>query len=86
MTRRMLASHPDWEEINAHQWLLILLMNPQLFYDGPALKAEIPELERNTLVEKIKECIGSLLEGGVVRDYIVNEMDLGELNPENQSL
>lgn len=83
MTRRMFASHPDWEEINAHQWLLIILMNPQLFFDGAALKAEIPELERNALVEKIKETIDLMLEGGIFRDFIESELDVTELNPGN---
>ena len=83
MTRRMFASHPDWQEINPHQWLLIVLINPQLFFDGATLQAEIPELERNALVEKVKDCIGSLLEGGIIRDFIVNELDVTELNPEN---
>lgn len=83
MTRQMLATHPDWAEINAQQWLLIALINPQLFYDGAALKAEILEPERHALVEKAKKCIGFLLEGGVFRDYIVDELDLDELNLEN---
>ena len=83
MTRHMLASHPDWAEINAQQWLLILIINPQLFFDGTALKAEIPEPERHVLVDKAKEGIGYLLDGGVFRDYIVNELSLDKLGSEN---
>ncbi len=80
MLRQMLASHPDWAEINAQQWFLILLINPQLFYDGTALKAEIPEPERHALVEKAKDSIGLLLDGGVFRDFIVDELSLDTLN------
>lgn len=80
MTRRMLASHPDWAEINIQQWFLILLTNPQLFYDGAALKAEIPDPERLALIEKAKECIGFMLDGGILRDFVVDELNLEVLD------
>ncbi len=85
MTRHMLASHPDWAEIDIQQWFLILLTNPQLFYDGTALNAEIPDLERHALAEKVKECIGSLLDGGAFRDYIEGELNLGMLKLEKHT-
>lgn len=85
MTRHMLASHPDWMEIDIQQWFLILLTNPQLFYDGTALKAEIPDPERHALVEKVKECIGSLLDGGAFRDFIEGELNLNVLKLEDHT-
>lgn len=73
MIRRLTKSHPDWEKLDRAANDLAIAINPQVFFWGfdengrPTL---IDELERIATIEKIKDAIAELLEGGRFADWI----------------
>lgn len=46
-------SSPEWAEIDAHMYMLNVLVNPQLFFDGERGMEEMPEVERQALIQII---------------------------------
>lgn len=73
MERRITKSHPDWERLDRASNDLAIAINPQVFFwgfDENGLPTVIDELERIATVEKIKDVLAGLLEGGRFADWI----------------
>ena len=72
MGRRLTRSHPDWEQLNRAANDLAIAVNPQVFFwgfDESGQPTIIDELERIATVEKVKDAIAELLEGGRFADW-----------------
>ncbi len=73
MGRRLTKSHPDWEQLDRAANALAIAVNPHVFFwgfDESGNPTIIDELERIATVEKVKEAIAELLEGGRFADWI----------------
>jgi len=73
MGRRLTKSHPDWEQLNRAANDLAIAINPHVFFwgfDESGQPTIIDELERIATVEKVKNAIAELLEGGRFADWI----------------
>lgn len=69
--RRVLPSHPDYEELNNHAQMLAIATNPHLFFNVQ----EIPTVEQAVLLDDIYVGMYELLDGGIMRDFI-NQMEI----------
>jgi len=72
MIRRITRSHPDWEKLDRAANDLAIAINPQIFFwgfDENGLPTVIDELERMATIEKIKDILARLLEGGRFADW-----------------
>jgi hypothetical protein len=72
MIRRITRSHPDWEKLDRAANDLAIAINPQIFFwgfDENGLPTVIDELERIATIEKIKDILARLLEGGRFADW-----------------
>lgn len=56
---RLCASHPDYQKFAFMQYLLNLVVNPQLFFD---IEVDVPEAERLAMVELIKKDMGEMMD------------------------
>lgn len=73
MARRVMRSHPDWEELNRVANDLAIATNPHVFFwglDDSGQPTVIDEVERIATVEKVKEFMAEQLEGGRFADWI----------------
>jgi hypothetical protein len=73
MGRRLTKSHPDWEQLDRAANDLAIAVNPHVVFwgfDESGKPTLIDELERIATVEKVKEAIAELLEGGRFADWI----------------
>ena len=62
MPERFKPSSPEFAEIDAHMYALNILINPQLFFDAKEGMKDIPDAERDALIEIIKGQIQDVLE------------------------
>lgn len=52
----------EYTAIDAHMYALNVLLNPQVFFDGEKGMEELPELERQALINTIKQSIQEVIE------------------------
>lgn len=76
--RKMLASHPDFPEINRAQESLAALTNPACHFNlnGMVESDELPTLDRNCAISSVTTTLESLLDGGLFRDFITTALIL----------
>jgi hypothetical protein len=73
MERRVTKSHPDWEKLDRAANDLAIATNPHVFFwglDENGRPTVIDEVERIATIEKVKEAIVEMLDGGRFADWI----------------
>lgn len=68
MTRRMKASHPDYDQINQLNNDLAILKNPTVWWNQDDLEF----WQKYELENKITNLLDQKLDGGLIRDYITD--------------
>lgn len=66
--RRILASHPDYEEINRLNLMRSILLNPNVHWNTH--DQNMSELDRTVLLSDIDSAIDEVLDGGIFRDFL----------------
>lgn len=74
-TRRLKASHPDYERINMLTQMLAYAKNPALFFSprmegGEPLPLDLGEPELAAIITEVEENLEKELDGGVFADFI----------------
>jgi len=72
MTRRILASHPDYFWIDLNQRTLCALLNKHM-HKFEAFHNDLPPPEMTVAIDQVKDRISTLLEGGAIRDWLTGE-------------
>jgi len=67
--RRIMASHPDYKEVNFLQTMYCIGVNKRCHYDASRREYQ-SEIDERVVLADISGWIGELLEGGVFKDFI----------------
>lgn len=62
MPAEIQPSSSQFADIDANMYMLNVLLNPQVFFDGEKGMEELPDLERRALIEIIKQSIQEVID------------------------
>lgn len=68
--KRILPSHPDYEEINRHNLMLCLLKNPSAHFNIHQAYQEEDELMWNATISDVEDGLTELLEENPFREFL----------------